>query len=114
MMGALSTTYTHPKSAFNRSGSSASLGDEAGYRRTSYYCAIRLISKYTRIPSVPRADILNGNYSTVTLTGADAMPLATTTSELAPVSIFAGTSNSVDTTALPVATPIVLWSWVRA
>lgn len=45
---------------------------------------------------------------TVTLTGTEAMPLATTVSELAPVSVFAGTLNIVETIALPVATPILL------
>jgi hypothetical protein len=42
------------------------------------------------------------------------MPLATTDSLLAPVSMSTGTSNFVDTIALPVATPIELWSCVRA
>jgi hypothetical protein len=51
---------------------------------------------------------------TVTLTGAEAMPLATTASELAPVSVTDGTSNEVDTMVLPVATPMLLWPWVRA
>jgi hypothetical protein len=32
-------------------------------------------------------------YSTLMITGVDGMPFATTTSELAPVSIFAGTSK---------------------
>ena len=45
---------------------------------------------------------------TVTLSGADAMPLATTASELAPLSVPAGTSNWVETMALPVATPMLL------
>jgi hypothetical protein len=47
-------------------------------------------------------------YCTVTDTGADGMPLATTTSELAPVSVPDATSKLVETVALPVATPIVL------
>ena len=50
----------------------------------------------------------------MTLTGAEAMPLATTTSEPAPVSVTDGTSNEVDTGVLPVATPMLLWPWVRA
>jgi len=41
---------------------------------------------------------------TVTLTLAEAMPLATTSSELGPVSIPEGTSKLVETMALPVAT----------
>ena len=45
---------------------------------------------------------------TVTLTGAEAIPLATTASELAPVSVTDGTSNEVDTMVLPVATPMLL------
>jgi len=48
------------------------------------------------------------------LTGADGIPLATISSELAPVSIVAGTSKFVETMADPVATPIVLWLWVLA
>jgi hypothetical protein len=42
------------------------------------------------------------------------MPFATTTKVLAPVSIVAGMSKFVETVAEPVATPIVLWSWVLA
>ena len=49
-----------------------------------------------------------GPYFIVTWTGFDAMPFATTTSVLAPVSIFAGTSKLVETGSEPVATPIVL------
>jgi hypothetical protein len=51
---------------------------------------------------------------TVMLTAADGIPFATTTSELAPVSIPEGTSNFVETSAVPVATPIVLWLCVLA
>ncbi len=51
---------------------------------------------------------------TVTLIGFEAMPFATTASELGPVSIEAGTSKLVETIFDPVATPIVLWSCVRA
>jgi hypothetical protein len=47
-------------------------------------------------------------YCTVTATGLDGIPFATTTSELAPLSIFAGTSKWVETILLPVATPMVL------
>ena len=53
-------------------------------------------------------------YWMVTATGLDAIPLATTSILLAPVSAVAGTSNMVETLALPVATAIVLWSCVRA
>lgn len=53
-------------------------------------------------------------YCTVTATATEGMPFATTTNELAPVSIVAGTSKFVDTVAVPVATPMVLWSWVLA
>jgi hypothetical protein len=48
------------------------------------------------------------------LTAFDGIPFATTTSELAPVSIVAGTSKLVETMALPVATAMVLWSCVLA
>ena len=51
---------------------------------------------------------------TTTDTGLEAMPLAITTSELAPVSALLGTSNEVETTLPPVATPMVLGSCVRA
>ena len=51
---------------------------------------------------------------TVIDTEADGIPLAITTSVLAPVSMPDGTSKLVETGVLPVATPIVLWSWVRA
>jgi len=47
--------------------------------------------------------------NTFTATDEDAIPLATTTSVLAPPSMPAGTSNIVETVALPVATAIVLW-----
>ena len=46
--------------------------------------------------------------------GWDGMPLATTSSVLSPSSVFVGTSNRVETMAGPVATAIVLKSWVRA
>ncbi len=45
---------------------------------------------------------------TVTDTGADGMPLATTCNVLGPVSAFVGTMNEVETIAEPVATPAVL------
>ena len=51
---------------------------------------------------------------TVILTFLEGMPLATTSSELAPVSIPAGTSKLVETVVLRVATPMVLWSCVFA
>ena len=51
---------------------------------------------------------------TVTDTGADGIPFAITTSVLAPVSAFDGTSKFVETVLFPVATPIVLWSCVLA
>jgi hypothetical protein len=38
----------------------------------------------------------------------DGIPLATTSRVLAPVSVWVGTSNSVETGAFPVATPMVL------
>jgi hypothetical protein len=41
---------------------------------------------------------------TVMVTGSEAIPFATTTSELAPVSIVIGTSNEVETEVAPVAT----------
>lgn len=47
-------------------------------------------------------------YSTVIETGFDGIPFAITTSELAPVSMFEGTSKWVETLMLPVATAIVL------
>src|SRR5437016_396113 len=47
-------------------------------------------------------------YCTVTETDVDGMPFATTTRELAPVCIFAGTSKLVEMLRLPVATPIEL------
>lgn len=46
---------------------------------------------------------------TVVLTGVEAMPLATTTSELAPASAPVGTSKKVETIVPPVATPMLLW-----
>ncbi len=46
--------------------------------------------------------------------GLDAMPFVTTWRSSAPRSRPAGTSNCVVTTWRPVATPIELWSWVRA
>ena len=51
---------------------------------------------------------------TVMLAGWEGIPFATTSSLLAPVSMPEGTSKLVETDALPVATPIVLWSCVRA
>ena len=51
---------------------------------------------------------------TVIVTGSEAIPFATTSRELLPVSAAAGTSKLVDTLARPVATPIVLCPWVRA
>jgi hypothetical protein len=53
-------------------------------------------------------------YFTVTLTGAEGMPLATTTRLLAPVSAFFGTSKCVETVFVPVATAMVLGLCVRA
>jgi hypothetical protein len=51
---------------------------------------------------------------TVMVTGLEGIPFATTSRELLPVSAVAGTSKFVETFAAPVATPIVLWSCVRA
>ena len=48
------------------------------------------------------------------LTVIEGIPFATTTRELAPVSIVAGTSKLVETIAEPVATAIVLWLCVLA
>jgi hypothetical protein len=45
---------------------------------------------------------------TLRFEGFDGIPLATTTMVDGPVSMDGGTSNSVDTGAVPVATPIVL------
>jgi hypothetical protein len=53
-------------------------------------------------------------YCTVTWTGAEGMPLATTTRRLAPVSAFFGTSKLVDTILVPVAIAMVLGLCVRA
>ena len=51
---------------------------------------------------------------TVIVTGSEAIPFATTSRELLPVSVAAGTSKFVETFSAPVATPIVLCPWVRA
>lgn len=56
----------------------------------------------------------SGDYCTVTETGCDGIPFATTSSWLAPFSMPEGTSKFVETVVFPVATPIVLWSCVRA
>jgi len=53
-------------------------------------------------------------YCTVTLTGVEAMPFAITTRLLVPVSAVKGTSKVVETIFGPVATPMLLWLWVRA
>ena len=47
-------------------------------------------------------------YFTITWTGAEGIPLATTTRVLAPVSALLGTSKLVDTIFLPVAIAMVL------
>jgi hypothetical protein len=47
---------------------------------------------------------------TVIVTAGDGIPFATSTSVFGPVSMPAGTSKFVETIALPVATPMVLWS----
>jgi hypothetical protein len=52
--------------------------------------------------------LLQCRYCTVTATGLDAMPFATTSRVLPPVSMSAGTSKCVDTGLLPVATAMVL------
>ena len=51
---------------------------------------------------------------TVIVTGSEAIPFATTSRELLPVSAAAGTSKFVETFSAPVATPIVLCPCVRA
>jgi hypothetical protein len=48
-------------------------------------------------------------YCTVMFLAAEGMPFATTYNLPAPVSTLAGTSNIVDTRAVPVATPMLLW-----
>src|SRR5262245_47642092 len=53
-----------------------------------------------------------GPLVTRTETGAEAIPFATTSSSLGPVSWVDGTSKWVDTTALE-ATAMLLWSCVR-
>lgn len=53
-------------------------------------------------------------HCTVMLTAAEGMPFAITTNVLAPVSIDDGTSKLVETVSEPVATPMLLWLWVRA
>jgi len=67
------------------------------------------------VESVCRVRVgLPANYFTVTETACEGIPFATTSSFPAPVSMPDGTSKLVETVVLPVATPIVLWSWVRA
>ena len=51
---------------------------------------------------------------TVIVTGSEAIPFATTSRELLPISAAAGTSKFVETFVPPVATPIVLCPCVRA
>jgi hypothetical protein len=70
--------------------------------------------RLAKATSSPDEDTELGSHSTATATAGDAMPLATTTSEDGPVSAWGGTSNEVLTGWVPVATPMVLWSWVRA
>ena len=53
-------------------------------------------------------------YCTVTCRGRDGIPLAMTSILVDPVSMLAGISIVVDTIVLPVAIPMVLWSYVRA
>jgi hypothetical protein len=50
----------------------------------------------------------------VTGTAVDGIPFATTTSVPAPGSVSGVTSKEVETGVLPVATPMLLWSWVLA
>jgi hypothetical protein len=54
------------------------------------------------------------SYWMVTFFGFDEIPLATTKTELAPVSVFAGATKLAETVALPVAIPMVLKFEVRA
>ncbi len=56
----------------------------------------------------PSPPAQNSPLDTVTATGCDGMPLATTNSMESPSSISAGISTLVVTTAAPVATPIVV------
>src|SRR5256885_17237539 len=53
-------------------------------------------------------------HHTLIVTGADGIPLATTTRALKPRSIVSGGSNNVDTCTPPVATPMELWLCVKA
>jgi hypothetical protein len=63
----------------------------------------------------PNAPLMSQSHQlTVTLIATEPMPLATTASELTPVSVSGETVNCVDTMVLPVATPMLLWPWVRA
>ena len=50
----------------------------------------------------------------VNCTAAEALPLATTTSEYVPGANPAGSVNSVDTTLFDVITPVLLQLYVRA
>lgn len=59
------------------------------------------------------AGVVNA-YWMVTFFGFDEIPLATTKTELAPVSVFAGATKLAETVALPVAIPMVLKFEVRA
>ena len=74
---------------------------------------VRLFGRKAERPTPIRREPLrllpvSVRYLTVTDTATDEMPLATTCSVLAPLSIFVGTSKLVDTIAEPVATPMVL------
>lgn len=75
-------------------------------------CPIVSVHPLIRNPFA-RADLELSQFTT-TDTGLETMPLAITTNELAPVSALLGTSNEVETTVPPVATPMVLGSCVRA
>ena len=76
------------------------------------HCATSAPPALSLVLDVSRT-VATGYYLTVTAAAVDGMPLATTSSWPAPVSIPDGTSKLVVIVFDPVATPIELWSWVR-
>src|SRR5262249_28045028 len=77
--------------------------------------ALRLVYGLGRGAGVGRGRGVGGNLdTTVIVTGSEAIPFATTSRELMPVSVAAETSKLVETSVSPVATPIVLCPCVRA
>ena len=61
----------------------------------------------------PKSVARTACYFTVTVTEAEGIPFATTTMVLGPSSMVAGTSKWVVTLRAPVATPMLVWLWVR-